>query len=132
MIFCDKEDPIFQFCSNTEISLKMDGALHGSGRAENHRPEKNRALASFGCFSSVFHTIYFFFHIACFPFHFEGRLLIQSDEPLPCKPRRACQALRPSCLSAYFHPSSLRNTSRWLPDHFCSQRRPCSRFLAHH
>lgn len=131
MIFFGKEDPIFQFCSHMKISLKMDGVLHGSGQAENHRPEKNTELASFGCFSSVFHTIYFF-HVTCFPFHFEGRLLIQSDEPLPCKLCRACQTLRPSCLYTYFHPSSLRNTSRCLPDHLSSERRSCSQFLAHH
>lgn len=83
-IFFFKEDPVFQFCSNGEFSLETDVVLHGNGQAENHRPEKTTELASFGCFSSVFHTIYFF-HLTCFLFHFEGRLLIQSDELLPCK-----------------------------------------------
>lgn len=106
-----KEDPTFQFCSNAEFSLESDAILHGSGQAENQRPEKTTELASFGCFSSVFRMIYFF-HLTCFLFHFEGRLLIQSDELLPCKLCCALQTLRPSCLYTYFHPGSLM-VSAW-------------------
>lgn len=91
--------------------LETNAILHGSGQAENHRPEKTTELASFGCFSSVFRMISFF-HLTCFLSHFEGRLLIQSDELLPCKLRCACQTLRPSCLYTYFHPGSL-TVSAW-------------------
>lgn len=99
MIFLGKEDPIFQFCSDMKNSLQIDGILHGSGQAENHRPEKTTELASFGCFSSVFHTICF---SPCNVFSVSSRLLIQSDELLPCKLHHAhSPSGHPVCMLAF-------------------------------